>query len=150
LRAYLALLLIFLLSGCLGKSGEAGEESPLEIQDVEARKEEVTSTIPSVIAGLDDPVPATNESINEGEEIFKKFCSFCHGESGTGDPAFKQEGKGAFQPADLREWQDRSDGELFFIITNGVEGTEMLSWGEVLTERQRWDLINFVRTFEEQ
>ncbi len=122
----------------------------MSAQDIETRKEEVTSSVPSTIARLNNPVPLTNESIETGRETFNKFCSFCHGESGTGEPVFKQEGRGAFQPADLRKWQDRSDGELFFIITNGVEGTEMLPWGDVLSERQRWDLINYIRTLEEQ
>jgi len=133
----------------LGNSGDAGEESAMEVQDVAARKEEITSDIPTALATIGSPVQVTNESIGAGAETYKKFCSFCHGEGGTGDPAFKQEGRGDFQPADLSQWQDLSDGELFHLITKGVNGTDMLPLGKLLTERQRWDLINFIRTFRE-
>ncbi len=142
-------LLFIILSGCLGNSGDAGDEQAVEIQDVETRMEEVTSEIPTTIAQIGNPVPPSNESIEAGADTYRKFCSFCHGEGGTGEPVFKQEGKGAFQPADLRKWQDLSDGELFHLITNGVNETEMLPLAGMLTERERWDMINFIRTFEE-
>ncbi len=149
LRAFLVLFLLILMSGCLGKATD-GKERAAETQDFQTRKEEVTSEIPPAIARLKNPVPAANASIEAGWEAYDKFCSFCHGESGTGEAAFKTEGEGAIKPADLRKWQDLNDGELFSIITNGVNDTEMLPWGEILTPRQRWDIINYLRTFKEQ
>jgi mono/diheme cytochrome c family protein len=39
------------------------------------------------------------------------------------------------------------DGQLFEWITNGYPGSVMPAYGELLTEEQRWDLVNYIRTF---
>jgi mono/diheme cytochrome c family protein len=54
------------------------------------------------------------------------------------------------KPVDFRaeHVKDLSDGELFYIITNGIEGTAMQAW-TILDEEKRWDLVNYLRTFQE-
>jgi mono/diheme cytochrome c family protein len=39
-----------------------------------------------------------------------------------------------------------TDGQLFAWITNGFPGSAMPAFGQKLSDPQRWDLVNFIRT----
>lgn len=95
-----------------------------------------------------NPVPADDASLARGTELFHINCTACHGAGGKGDgpvAAFLQKKK----PADLTSpaIQFLSDGAIFMVITNGMPGT-MPALNENLTVRERWDVVNFVRTLK--
>ena len=95
-----------------------------------------------------NPVPADDASLARGAELFHINCTACHGVGGKGDgpvAAFLQKKK----PADLTSpaIQFLSDGAIFMVITNGMPGT-MPALNENLTVRERWDVVNFVRTLK--
>ncbi|HUH99337.1 MAG TPA: c-type cytochrome [Anaerolineales bacterium] len=94
-----------------------------------------------------DPVPADPTSLARGAELFRINCSVCHGLGGKGDgtvASFLQN-----KPADLTSpaVQFLSDGAIFVTITNGIPGY-MPPLNENLTVRERWDVVNFVRTLK--
>jgi mono/diheme cytochrome c family protein len=95
-----------------------------------------------------NPIPADDASLARGAELFHINCTACHGVGGKGDgpvAAFLQKKK----PADLTSpaIQFLSDGAIFMVITNGMPGT-MPALNENLTVRERWDVVNFVRTLK--
>jgi mono/diheme cytochrome c family protein len=94
-----------------------------------------------------NPVPADQTSLARGAELFQNNCSVCHGSGGKGDGTVATflENK----PADLTSpaVQFLSDGAIFMTITNGIQGY-MPSLNENLTVRERWDVVNFVRTLK--
>jgi mono/diheme cytochrome c family protein len=108
---------------------------------------------PAYISGLGapvNPVPADQASIQRGQELFRVTCMMCHGQSGKGDgpvAAFLQNIKPANLTSDAV--QSKSDGALFLTITTGVPGA-MPPLNENLTVRERWDVVNFVRTLKAQ
>ena len=80
-----------------------------------------------------------------GEELYQKNCAVCHGLDGSGDTAA---GDGLFPPpAGLRRvslsQRNRTDGELFYLIRNGVRNTGMPGWR--LPDEQTWQLVAFIR-----
>ncbi len=106
-----------------------------------------------------NPVPADEISIARGAQIFAINCVMCHGETGQGTgvvAAFLVKKK----PADLTGAlvQDKSDGTLFMSISNGVFNPDNTLFPDVkfsgqmppmndnLTVRERWDVINYIRT----
>ena len=94
-----------------------------------------------------NPVPADDVSISRGKTLFSINCVMCHGETGEGNgPVSKLI---ANKPADLTSiiTQSKTDGALFMTITNGVEG-KMPPMVENFTVRDRWDLVNYIRTLE--
>jgi mono/diheme cytochrome c family protein len=106
--------------------------------------------VPEEAAAVPNPIEANNESIARGGELFATNCAICHGESGEGDgPAATELEK---KPADLHEAhvQELSDGALFYIISHGKPDTPMPAWGNVLKEEERWQVINFLRTFNDE
>jgi mono/diheme cytochrome c family protein len=93
----------------------------------------------------DNPVPADATSIARGAELFAINCKMCHGEKGLGDGQLAA--LLANKPANLTGVivQSLSDGGIFLTITNGVNG-KMPALNENLTVRERWDVVNFIRT----
>ncbi len=95
-----------------------------------------------------NPVSADAVSIQRGAELFKINCVICHGGKGKGDGVIGTFFK--FKPANLTSYdvQQNSDGALFVVISNGVAG-RMPPLNENLYVRERWDLVNFIRTLVE-
>jgi len=94
-----------------------------------------------------NPVPADQTSLARGAELFQINCSVCHGSGGKGDGTVASYLQN--KPADLTApaVQFLSDGAIFMTITNGIPGY-MPALNENLTVRERWDVVNFVRTLK--
>jgi mono/diheme cytochrome c family protein len=43
-----------------------------------------------------------------------------------------------------------TDQELFNWVSNGVDGTAMPGYAAQLSEQERWDVINYIRSFADQ
>src|SRR6185437_12879317 len=99
---------------------------------------------------VQNPVPSDQRSVDDGKAIYAQNCVICHGATGHGD------GPGAAalnpKPLDLTVHVGlHPDGQLFDWITNGIERTAMPAWGkkgtkDYLTDQQRWDILNYLRT----
>ena len=77
-----------------------------------------------------------------GKIVFEKNCIGCHRKNGEGLgptsklPNFK----------DPTTIMSRSDKDLFDKITNGGKGTGMPAWGSVISEKDRWNLVAYIRS----
>lgn len=108
-----------------------------------------------------NPVPADEASIARGAELYQIHCAMCHGAGGKGDgtvAAFLVKKK----PADLTSEivQAKADGSWFLTITNGIWNPNNTLFPEVqfsgqmpplkenLSVRERWDLVNYLRTLK--
>ena len=94
-----------------------------------------------------NPVPGGDAVIKEGMEHFADHCAVCHGNDGSGDTEM---GRGLYPRApDMRlpATQNLTDGELFYIIENGVRLTGMPAWstGTKDGETSSWHLVHFIR-----
>ena len=96
---------------------------------------------------ISNPVESNKSSIKKGAAIFKTRCTVCHGNEGHGDgPGGKALNP---KPADFSsvKVQSQTDGEIFWKITNG-KGT-MIKWEPILSDEERWQLVNFIRSLKE-
>jgi mono/diheme cytochrome c family protein len=99
---------------------------------------------PSASAAKKNPIPPTQESIAAGQKIYSKTCVMCHGKSGEADgPAVIELN---IHPAKLSDpkLNAESDGSLFWKITTGKK--PMPAYGKRLSETDRWNLVNYIRT----
>ena len=106
-----------------------------------------SAMIPAGARQLPNPEPATSENIRAGLEHWADHCASCHANDGSGETEM---GRSLYPPApDMRlaATQNLSDGELFYIIENGVKLTGMPAWGTGTPEGQRdsWHLVQFIR-----
>ena len=81
-------------------------------------------------------------------EHFADHCASCHANDGSGNTEM---GKGVYPPApDMRlaATQQMTDGELFYVIENGIRFTGMPGWstGTPAGEESSWHLVHFLRT----
>ncbi len=123
-------------------------------QPMESPQAVVTDTLPiegvaySLELGVPpNPVPADQASLERGKELYTINCVLCHGVDGKGDGpvASHLENK----PFDLTSFPIHSiqDGGIFFIMSYGVP-EKMPALNENLTVRERWDIVNYVRTLK--
>lgn len=94
-----------------------------------------------------NPVAATPEAISAGMTHYADHCATCHANDGSGDTDI---GRGLYpKPPDMRlpATQSLTDGELFYIIENGVRLTGMPAFGTGAPEdeEQTWHLVHFIR-----
>jgi mono/diheme cytochrome c family protein len=85
--------------------------------------------IPLAARQMSSPEPSTPVTIQAGLEHFADHCAICHANDGSGDTEI---GRNLYPKApDMRreETQSLSDGELFYIIENGIRFTGMPGWG---------------------
>jgi mono/diheme cytochrome c family protein len=98
---------------------------------------------PKSADNLKNPVAGIVAATKKGQNIFNTQCSICHGEKGLGN------GIGGASlhphPANLTadSVQNQSDGAIFWKITTG--NPPMASYKNVLSDKERWDLINYIR-----
>jgi mono/diheme cytochrome c family protein len=95
----------------------------------------------------ENPVPADEVSIQRATTLFAINCVMCHGPNGEGNGQIAALLANKPINLTLEATQNKSDGVLFLTITNGVPG-RMPPMVENLTVRDRWDMVNFIRTLE--
>ena len=103
--------------------------------------------VPARVRARTNPIPSTPEAIAEGLAHFADHCASCHANDGSGHT---QLGHGFYPKVpDMRATatQELTDGELFWIIENGVRFTGMPGWatGTEAGEADSWRLVHFIR-----
>ena len=102
------------------------------------RWEEVpVGTIPAP----DVPIPTTEESIALGGQLFAANCSRCHGPEGQGTPRAPSLNVKSFLTS-------TNDQAIQQIITSGVPGTAMPTWGDRMTNAEIQAIVGFIRQWE--
>ena len=144
------LMTTVLLSSCGALEGFLAKPTP--VPTFTPIPTDIPSTVdygvPADDANVVNPIAVDEASLQRGEEIYITGCIDCHGEDGRGDglAASRLNPK----PSDFRAEHVKtlSDGELFYIITYGIDGSSMQPMG-FFDEEKRWHLVNYLRTFQE-
>jgi mono/diheme cytochrome c family protein len=105
--------------------------------------------VPPAVRAKTNPVAASDEVLAEARQHYADHCAVCHGANGGGDTDM---GRGLWPRApDMRlpPTQNLSDGELFWIIENGIRFTGMPGWGTGTAEGEQatWHLVHLIRRF---
>ena len=109
-----------------------------------------------MVAGFATPAGAADRSSlqREGAQVYALYCAGCHGAAGDGrgDAAPmlitkpRDFTKGVFKFRSTPSGTLPTDEDLYRIITRGVYRTSMPEWS-LLTERERWALVAYVKAF---
>jgi mono/diheme cytochrome c family protein len=100
------------------------------------------------------PAKATPEDLEAGKLIYFKKCVWCHGPEGAGDgpgadrlwPRPRNFNQGTFKIRHTGSGELPTDDDLFLTVTHGLPGSAMPPWSHVLNEKQRRQVIQFVKT----
>jgi len=95
---------------------------------------------------LKDPLPMTAESVAAGKRNFGYYCYACHGLDGqnTGVP-FADHMSPPVPPLNSASVQAYSDGQLRWIIENGISPSGMPSSRGILNDEEMWEIVHYLR-----
>lgn len=99
---------------------------------------------PDMARNKKNPIPVNDASLAAGKALYTTNCYNCHGKKGKGDGP--KSADIPISPKDFtkEQFQKQSDGSLFWKISEGRK--PMPSFKKDLTDDQRWQVINYVRT----
>jgi mono/diheme cytochrome c family protein len=137
------IVVIFIL---IGSRGISAKVRPGKVETIVARTMRRLA-IPRGDRSRRNPVAPAPAIVAEGMAHYADHCAACHANDGSGETEM---GLGLYpKPPDMRlqATQSLSDGELFYIIENGVRLTGMPAWstGKPEGETATWHLVHFIR-----
>lgn len=126
--------------------GFSAKDEPTFVEAFVARRVRKLAT-PRSERDAKNPVTSSPEVLAEAKAHFADHCATCHANDGSGDTPI---GKGLYpKPPDMQAagTQDLTDGELFYIIHNGIRLTGMPAFGQgsADTDIDSWKLVHFIR-----
>jgi mono/diheme cytochrome c family protein len=130
----------------LNAHGFSARAQPGAVESWVARRAR-SAALPAGAKERSNPVPDSPEVLAEARAHWADHCAACHSNNGSGDA---QMGKHMYPPApDMRQanTQNLTDGELLYVIQNGIRFTGMPAWGggsDHATE-DSWKLVRFIR-----
>jgi len=130
----------------MGTNGLSAREQPGALEKWVARQAR-SLAVPKDARNRENPVADSPQVQADARAHWADHCAACHSNNGSGDVEM---GKHMYPPApDMRvpETQQMTDGELFFIIQNGIRMTGMPGWsvGSQHDEQASWKLVRFMR-----
>lgn len=124
-----------------------------QLQSGQCPQDRTTEFAPASVASLVNPLPANEENIDAGEDLYQSSakplaCVECHGEDGDGNGPMAN----MFEPAPRNftcegNLEALSEGQFFWIIKNGSIGTSMPAFDK-LSDKEIWQLTLYLRSFQ--
>jgi len=126
--------------------GVSARDEPTVVETLLARRLRHLA-IPAADRALPNPLAVSEEALRSGREHFADHCAICHANNGSGETSLNQ---GLYPRApDMRRsgTQDLSDGEIYWIIRNGIRLSGMPGWGggTAHEDEETWGLVHFIR-----
>jgi mono/diheme cytochrome c family protein len=135
--ALLAIFTVLLVAGC-----KVSEPGKIESSVVKEVKKSLTIGDKDV----KNPVPYSEQAVKEGAFHFQHHCQICHGLDGrtTGVP-FADKMSPPVPDLGSQEIQEYTDGQLRFIIANGIEPSGMPAWKGIVGDDEMWKMVHYIR-----
>jgi predicted CXXCH cytochrome family protein len=150
--AFVLLILLAILAGLYGAfvihRGFSAADQPSGLERVMARAVRNIG-IPSRARNEKNPLTADPGALAEAKERFGERCANCHGSNGTGPSNIGQNLYPKAPDLRLPGTQNLTDGEIHYVIKNGVRLTGMPAWGNphiAQDDTDAWKLVLFVRS----
>jgi mono/diheme cytochrome c family protein len=115
---------------------------------IKSNAQEISWLAPEYSNSLHNPFTGNQKATDDGKVIFNQMCVLCHGDKGQGN------GQAGLtlqpRPANFTALnvKNQTDGAIFWKITNGK--APMATYFEILTDDQRWKLVNYIRQLEKK
>lgn len=102
--------------------------------------------VPEAAKQVKNPIQSAAAVLASARAVYLDKCANCHGDTGKGDgPEAASYYPHPATLADASRMETKSDGELFYRITNGRR--PMPAFKKRLSDEQRWQLVLLIRTF---
>lgn len=101
--------------------------------------------VPAEARNKANPLRSSDELLVEARRHFADHCASCHANDGSGISSLGQHLSPESPDMRLAATQNLSDGELYYLIHNGVRFTGMPAWGSEGADEDSWKLVLFIR-----
>lgn len=101
---------------------------------------------PATAKRLRNPVPHNNQNIENGNALYEQNCVVCHGADGKG-AEYNKTAKVKVPDLASHHVAKLTDGEIFYVITNGIKTSGMPGYKLKTSDRERWQMVHYVRHF---
>jgi mono/diheme cytochrome c family protein len=130
-------IIVAFVAGC-------GVNKPGKIESAMVKEIKKTMTIGD--KDRKNPVPYTPDAAKEGQEHFGHHCQICHGLDGqnSGVP-FAEKMSPPVPALTDKDVQDYTDGQLHWIIENGIAPSGMPAWRGNLDDDEMWKIVHYIR-----
>ena len=107
--------------------------------------------VPARARDAKNPVPVSEEVLAEARAHFADHCANCHGNDGGGNTTIWRNLYPKAPDMRLPGTQQLTDGELYYIIQDGIRLTGMPAWGKEGDEHDQasWHLVHLIRHLED-
>ena len=149
MRVILGVIIVFAV-GCalLIWRGFPATREPSPIERFVARTVR-NLAIPRTARHERNPLQLSAHNLQTGREIFRARCANCHGVDGSGRTPVGRSLYPRVPDLTSRRTQSLSDGEIHYIIENGVQLTGMPAWGKPHQQSDDiWQLVIFIRSLQ--
>ncbi len=141
-------LLVFVglvgLGFVLVRRGFSARDNPSALEAFVARTVRKMA-IPAAARDAKNPFTATPGLLAEARTHFADHCATCHANDGSGQTTIGQNLYPKAPDMRLPQTQNLSDGEIYYIIHNGIRLTGMPAWGKATRDEDSWKLVFFIR-----
>jgi mono/diheme cytochrome c family protein len=90
-----------------------------------------------------NPVPATEENIVAGAQLYVNHCAGCHGTPSNPNSPLAH----SFDPPVPRFFMhapDMPENQNFYVAKHGLRFTGMPAWDKTLSDQQIWEIVTFM------
>ena len=132
------------------RRGFSARDEPSWAEKLVARRVR-SLAIPARARNAENPLPPTPEVLADARGHFADHCAVCHANDGSGQTTIGQNLYPKAPDMRLEDTQRLTDGELYYIIQNGIRMTGMPAWGEQGNDQDEdsWKLVHFIRHLNE-
>ncbi|MGH7718183.1 MAG: c-type cytochrome, partial [Gemmatimonadaceae bacterium] len=115
----------------------------------------ILATLVVLASRIPHPASLDAQAPHAGKPVYDKWCAGCHGDTGAGDgeaaaymlPRPRDFTKGVYQIRTTASGEIPTDADIQHVVSEGMPGTAMPGWSTTLSERQRTDVVGYLKTF---
>jgi len=126
------------------RRGFSARDNPSVVETYVAKTARRLS-VPASERDAKNPFAPTAEVLSEARAHFADHCATCHGNDGSGKTQIGQNLYPKTPDMRLPDTQSLTDGEIYYVIHNGIRLTGMPAWGTEEKDEESWKLVLFIR-----
>jgi len=150
-RIVIVALILLVVIGAAGMfwikkmaGGFSAREQPSAMETIVARATRGLA-IPAGAKDQKNPFMPTPDVLADARAHFADHCAVCHANNGSGKTEMGQNLYPKVPDMRLTQTQNLTDGEIYYVIHNGVRLTGMPAWGSEGKDDDSWKLALFIR-----
>jgi mono/diheme cytochrome c family protein len=98
---------------------------------------------------LQNPNARNGRALSAGREAYTGSCSLCHGATGDGRGVFGTSSYPNATDLTAHDAVEKADGQLFWIVKNGLSFTGMPGFAEQYSDQEIWSLVTYMRALQD-